>query len=133
MNPDQRHAAYQSFALQVALMVATPGTEDLTAKYLTADDLPDVLSTLKAQIAEVHALSNELRVLIVSRAQEVYQNPRLCAQYMKENADGPPDRKRWRVYHEGQPVGYGATEWAALLDAIENAAKAPIRPSPTAT
>lgn len=59
------------------------------------------------------------RDYLLTLVRKAYADPTITTQYYP--CGGSPERKRWRVWREGCPVAYGATEAEALVAALEAA------------
>ena len=59
------------------------------------------------------------RDYLLTLVRKAYADPTITTQYYP--CGGSPERKRWRVWREGCPVAYGATEAEALVTALEAA------------
>lgn len=57
---------------------------------------------------------------LLETVRRTYGDDAITAQY--HQSLGAPERKRWRVWRDGNPIAYGASEQEALIVALERAA-----------
>jgi hypothetical protein len=111
------------FVRYFAWLLAPDGAVDMVLRHQSPSDLSTLADAINSQAFDAAIEAGKMRAMLSARAQTIYSDPRLGAEYMRANKGEPTDRKGWRVYHDGRPVGYGHTGAEALLDAIENRAR----------
>lgn len=80
-------------------------------------DLSKVVLSLKQLRPDLDDRATLDHLLALLR--EACGDPTITTQY--HPSEGAPERKRWRVWRDGCPIAYGATEAEALVAALEAA------------